>query len=104
MRKGDFLWPTGSVTPAVRVPDPKNPATARDIEHISDEELQAGLRLLLSQGGAMDAEVILSQTARLFGFAKLGDTIRQRVEANLAALREQGDCVERGGAIALQQV
>jgi hypothetical protein len=101
-RLGDFLWPKGTVKVAVRVPDPHDPGTARDIEQISDEELQAGLRLLLTQGGAMDSEAILSQTARLFGFAKLGDNIRQRVQASVESLRAQGACVERGGAIALQ--
>jgi hypothetical protein len=101
-RQGDFLWPKGAVKISVRVPDPHDAATARDIEQISDEELQAGLRLLLTQGGAMDSEAILAQTARLFGFAKLGDNIRQRVQACVEALRAQGVCVERGDAIALQ--
>jgi hypothetical protein len=101
-RQGDFLWPKDKVKMAVRVPDPKDSATAREIEQISEEELQAGLRLLLTQGGAMDSEAILAQTARLFGFGKLGDTIRQRVQASLDDLREQGACVERGGAIALR--
>ena len=101
-RQGEFLWPLGETKVTVRVPDPKDVATAREIEHISDEELQAGLRLLLTQGGGMNSEAILSQTARLFGFAKLGDTIKERVQACLAALQEQGACVERGGAIVLQ--
>jgi very-short-patch-repair endonuclease len=101
-RKGDFLWAAGTPKVTVRVPDPKSADTTRDIEHISDEELQAGLRLLLSQGGAMDSDAILTQTARLFGFGKLGDTIRERVQANVAALQEQGACVDRGGAIVLQ--
>jgi very-short-patch-repair endonuclease len=101
-RKGDFLSATGTPKVVVRVPDPKNADTIRAIEHISDEELQAGLRLLLSQGGAMDGDAILSQTARLFGFGKLGDNIKERVQACVAALQEQGACVDRGGAIALQ--
>jgi hypothetical protein len=102
-RQGEFLWPAGQAKVTVRVPDPNAAPTAgRDIEHIPDEELQAGLRLLLTHGGSMDADAIAAQAARLFGFAKVGDTIRARVEACVAALREQGACVERGGAIALQ--
>jgi very-short-patch-repair endonuclease len=98
-RKGEFLWSKNAVV--VRVPDPKDAATVRDIEHIADEELQAGLRLLLTQGGAMDSDAILSQTARLFGFGKLGDTIKQRVQASVEALQQRGACVEKAGAIAL---
>src|SRR5439155_19543140 len=101
-RGGEFLWPAGAAKVAVRVPDPKDAATVREIDHISDEELQAGLRLLLTQGGSMNADAILSQTARLFGFAKLGDTIKERVQTCVAALQQQGACVERGGAIVLQ--
>jgi hypothetical protein len=101
-RQGEFLWPKGTARVAVRVPDPGEPATSREIEQISDEELQAGLRLLLTHGGAMDSDAILSQAAHLFGFAKLGDNIRQRLQTSLDALREQGACVDRGGAIALQ--
>jgi hypothetical protein len=86
----------------VRVPDPKNASSTRDVEQICDEELQAGLRLLLSQGGAMDAEAMLAQTARLFGFSKLGDHIRQRIETCISALQKQGDCVPRGGALTVQ--
>jgi len=96
-RRGEFLWPAGTANASVRVPDPKDAATFREIDHISDEELQAGLRLLLTQGGGMNADAILSQTARLFGFAKLGDTIKERVQACVAALQQQGACVERGG-------
>jgi very-short-patch-repair endonuclease len=102
LRKGDFLWQAGPMEVTVRVPDPNNTETARDIDHISDEELQAGLRLLLSQGGAMDSDAILSQTARLFGFGKLGDHIRDRLQGCVGALQEQGACVDRGGAIVLQ--
>src|SRR5262249_5246880 len=42
-RRGEFLWPAKEAPVPVRIPDPKNATTNRDIEHIPPEELQAGL-------------------------------------------------------------
>ncbi|HYT92140.1 MAG TPA: DUF3320 domain-containing protein, partial [Gemmataceae bacterium] len=100
-RQGEFLWPKATKEVPVRVPDPKTPETERDVEHIAPEELQAGMRLLLREGGAIGEEALLSQTARLFGFGKLGESIKQRLSEELEALQKQGVCVSRSGAIAL---
>ncbi|MCI0455510.1 MAG: DUF3320 domain-containing protein [Gemmataceae bacterium] len=100
-RQGEFLYPARAGEIKVRVPDPKTPETDRPIEHIAPEELQAGIRLLIRQGGGMDEEALLSQTARLFGFGKLGDVIRQRVRESLEALEKQGVTVNRAGAVSL---
>jgi very-short-patch-repair endonuclease len=101
VRRGDFLWPVKDSPIVVRVPDPKNAATSREVEHIPAEELQAAMRLLVKEGGAMNEEALLSQTARLFGFGKLGDTIREKLLQNLQALQQQGVCDAKSGAITL---
>lgn len=101
LRQGEFLLPPAGVEIRVRVPDPKNEETERPIEHIAAEELQAGMRLLIRQGGGIDEEALLQQTARLFGFAKLGDAIRQRLRDSLETLERQGICVNRAGAVSL---
>jgi very-short-patch-repair endonuclease len=100
-RRGDFLWPVKDSPIVVRVPDPKNAATNREIEHIPAEELQAAMRLLVKEGGAMNEDALLSQTARLFGFGKLGDTIREKLRANLEILQQQGVCDMKSGAVTL---
>jgi hypothetical protein len=100
-RQGDFLWPKAVSEVPVRVADPKAPETERDVEHIAPQELQAGMRLLLREGGAIGEEALLAQTARLFGFGKLGESIKQRLSEELEALQKQGICVSRSGAIAL---
>jgi hypothetical protein len=100
-RQGEFLWPANVAPVAVRVPEPAQPESNRDIEHIAPEELQAGMRLVVSHSGSINEEALLTQTARLFGFGKLGDTIRQRLSENLEALRQQGVCVTRSGAVTL---
>ena len=64
--------------------------TERAIEHIAPEELRAAMRLLIRQGGGLGEEALLSQTARLFGFAKLGDNIRQRLQESYDELQKQG--------------
>jgi very-short-patch-repair endonuclease len=101
-RQGDFLWPLGAAIALVRVPNPKDDSTFREIDQICDQELEAGIRLLLEHGGAMDGEAILSQTARLFGFKKLGDGIKQRIADVLTALQGRGTCIERNGTVALK--
>jgi very-short-patch-repair endonuclease len=88
-RQGDFLYPAAEREVAVRVPDPKDRATERAIEHIAPEELQAGMRLLLRQGGGLGEEALLAQTARLFGFAKIGDNLRRRLQESLEELHKQ---------------
>jgi hypothetical protein len=100
-RRDEFLWPaTLSETP-VRVPDPSTPESYRDIGHIAPEELQAALRLLITQGVGIGEDDLLAQTARLLGFGRLGDLIRQRLRENLEELQRQGECVARGGAFTL---
>ena len=88
-RQGEFLYPASEREVVVRVPDPKDRATERAIEHIAPEELQAGMRLLLRQGGGLGEEALLAQTARLFGFAKLGDNLRRRLQESLEELQKQ---------------
>src|SRR5262249_11681312 len=100
-RRGDFLWPLADGPVVVRVPDPKNPDSNREVEHIALEELQAALRLLGAQGGGIGEDALLAQTARVFGFGKLGDAIRQRLTEALEKLRRQGVCTTRSGAITL---
>jgi very-short-patch-repair endonuclease len=88
-RQGEFLHSAGEREPSVRVPDPKNRETERAIEHIAPEEVQAAMRLLIRQGGGLGVEALLAQTARLFGFAKLGDNLRQRLQESLEELQKQ---------------
>jgi very-short-patch-repair endonuclease len=100
-RKGEFLWSRACTEPVPRVPDPAGAAPPREIDQICDEELQAGMRLLLASGGAISGDAILPQTARLFGFAKLGDVIKDRLAAQLEKLQQSGACVEREGTVTL---
>jgi hypothetical protein len=89
-RQGEFLHPAGEREVLVRVPDPNNRETERAIEHIAPEEVQAAMRLLIRQGGGLGEEALLAQTARLFGFGKLGDNLRRRLQESLEELQKQG--------------
>jgi very-short-patch-repair endonuclease len=100
-RREYFLWPAREAPIAVRTPLATAAESRREVAHIPPEELQAGMRLLVSQGGGMSEEALLAQTARLFGFDRLGELIRQRLRDNLDALRQQGVFVARGEAITL---
>jgi very-short-patch-repair endonuclease len=94
-RQGEFLYPAAEREVTVRVPDPKNHETERDIEHIAPEELQAGMRLLIRQGGGLGGEALLAQTARLFGFGKLGENLRRRLQESLEELQKQEALMRR---------
>jgi hypothetical protein len=100
-RRDEFLWPVGEKPVPVRTPVAAVAESRREVAHIPPEELQAAMRLLVSQGGGMSEEALLAQTARLFGFDRLGELIRHRLRDSLEALRQQGIFVARGDAIGL---
>jgi very-short-patch-repair endonuclease len=88
-RQGEFLYAASEREVPVRVPDPKSRETERAIEHIAPEEVQAAMRLLIRQGGNLGEEALLAQTARVFGFGKLGDNLRERLQECLEGLQKQ---------------
>ncbi len=85
-RRGDFLWTPGQVIDAVRIPDPDNPDTQRSIDEIPPEELDLALTKLQEAGGISDADALIAQTARIFGFNRTGHAIREQLMARLDAL------------------
>jgi hypothetical protein len=98
-QRGDFLWPAAARTEFVRA----RPSTLPDLyrEYIAPEELQEALRLLVGQGLAMPAEVLFSEAASLFGYGRLGEAFRQRLEEQLGELLTRGVLVEQDGQVAL---
>lgn len=84
-RRGEFLWLPDQTLESIRIPRPGLPGTRRDIEEIPPEEIDLTIRRLMEGSGSSDAASLVSQTARLFGFARTGaeirDVIRSRVDA-----------------------
>jgi hypothetical protein len=101
-RQGEFLWPVGEAEVKVRVPTDAA-ESQRDLEQIAPEELQEAMRLLVEQGGGLGEDVLLTQTARVFGFRNVGDNMRELLRGCLQALQEQGVCATNAGAVTLRQ-
>ena len=103
-RKVDsFLWPADSREVAVRVPVPQQPETIRDIEHISPEEIHAAMALIVRHAVGIGYESLLRETARLFGFNRLGDRIRGRLEQEFKTLKRKKRIAEVDGAVSLAE-
>jgi very-short-patch-repair endonuclease len=88
---GDFIW-TGAVPEKVpvRVPDPSDDRTRREIEHIAPEELQSAVRQLLIDARVAGEEELLVSVARLFGYERTGARIRSALDNCLRALMDDG--------------
>lgn len=88
---GDFIW-TGAVPEKVpvRVPDPSDDRTHREIEHIAPEELQSAVRQLLIDARVAEEEELLVSVARLFGYERTGARIRSALDNSLRALMDDG--------------
>ncbi|QDU86621.1 ATP-dependent RecD-like DNA helicase [Planctomycetes bacterium Pla163] len=93
------LWPAGADpaahtafrpdAEAVGRPVPKGLPT-READDLSTRELANGALWLLGTWGAMQRQDLVRETARLFGFARLGRRIEERIEAALERVLATG--------------
>ena len=81
----DILWSPndfeklkkGIALVTVRVPSNDDVNTRRNIKFIAQEEIQAAMMLILKNAYSLDFDSLMSETRRLFGFARSGETIKQ---------------------------
>ncbi|MGE5507964.1 MAG: DUF3320 domain-containing protein [Chitinophagales bacterium] len=88
--RGHFLWPLKMDAVPVRVPDPEDAESARKIEHICPEEIQAALLLVAHHAVGIGVDSLVVEVARLFGFSRTGDKIRDAIVREYQALRTKG--------------
>jgi hypothetical protein len=81
--RGEFLWRPHQALTLVRIPDPKDPATRRDIDDIPPEEIDLAIARLRESTVGMPDEQLLVQTARVLGFDRTGERIRSVLTARL---------------------
>ncbi len=74
----------------VRTPVDGDPETERAVEHIAPEEIQAAMRLIISHAVGIGVESLITEVARLFGFARTGDRIYQRLLEEYENLKNSG--------------
>ena len=81
--RGEFLWRPGQTLTSVRVPDPEDPDTRRDIDEIPPEEIDLAIARLREASAGLDDEQLIAQVARVFGFDRTGERIRTVLEQRL---------------------
>lgn len=84
-RRGEFLWMPGQELEVVRVPDPEDSETKRSMEEIAPEELDLAIAKLREASGIVDDDILVAQTARIFGFNRAGPGIREQLKGRLDA-------------------
>jgi superfamily I DNA and/or RNA helicase len=77
--KGRFLWPTDLQDAPVRVPVPGVPESKRIPEYIPPEEIENAMKLLAKYALGISAESLIVETARVFGFNRTGENIRDKI-------------------------
>ena len=86
-RRGEFLWRPGDTLNTVRMPDPNDERTRRDIDEIPPEEIDLAVRRLKEVTRGVPDEQLLVSVSRVLGFDRMGGRIREVLEQRLAAAR-----------------
>ncbi|MGH2531278.1 MAG: DUF3320 domain-containing protein [Thermomicrobiales bacterium] len=87
-RKGVFLWP--SVDPEIVPRGPAMDGTDRDINHIPNEELMRGMKIVLEHALSLTEDELVMRTARLFGYQRTGSEIDRRMRETIRSAWEEG--------------
>jgi hypothetical protein len=73
----------------VRIPNPAEPLTRRDIDEIPPEELDLAIARLSEAGAGLEEEQVIVQVARVLGFDRTGDRIRSVLEDRITAMNDR---------------
>lgn len=95
-RNGDFLTIPGTNVEHVRTP---SASATRRVDQIHPAELGLAMRLLLTEMGSASSEQLTTATARLFGWARIGPDIQNRLESILGRLLESGRIRRQDGVL-----
>ncbi|WP_240410042.1 DUF3320 domain-containing protein [Flavisolibacter nicotianae] len=90
--RGEFLWDPEMKTPVIR--NRANlPASSRKFKYIAPEELELGVEKVVRESIAIQPEAAVAYIARLFGFTRITEEIRDEIlaciEQNLTQKRLQ---------------
>lgn len=99
-RRGDFLWPQGMSTVAVRDRSDVD-AQARKLELVCDEEIAAALLDVVARAFSISREDAVATALRLLGFQRISADMRVRCGSALAGEVRAGRILEDGGKLRL---
>ncbi len=88
--RGEFLDLQARTGPvSVRIPT-ADPRTRRTIDQVADAEIKRAMLLYVRDCKGISQDALLTSIARLFGWARNGANIQERMETNLRALLRSG--------------
>jgi len=77
--KESFLWPLNLEEVPVRTPVADVPESKRIAEHIPLEEIEKAMKFIAKYAIGIDSESLIAETAKVFGFNRSGENMRERV-------------------------
>lgn len=97
-RRGPFLWRPGGESPV-----PRNradqPPEGRKIEKIAPEEIEAAVLRVVEAASSIDAEEAVVEAARLFGFARTSQSMREVIDEAVERLVASGTLTQSGSSL-----
>jgi hypothetical protein len=90
-RRDGYLWKPQQTIETVRIPDPSDERTRRDIDEIPPQEIDIVIAHLRSDAVGAPADQMLIAVSRVLGFDRLGPRIREVLTARLETSKTSGD-------------
>ncbi len=88
-QQGNFLWLTSMTHPPLRDRS-QLPASARDVELISPEEIKLVIQKAVAESYGLTAEDVAPATAKLMGFLRITDELREQIDLLVEELLQAG--------------
>jgi hypothetical protein len=100
---GEFLWSKGVGEVKVRVPIEGVKESFRSVEHIAPEEIEQAMKLVAGHSLGISEESLVSETAALLGFKRMGENIQSKVTQIYETTRRRGILTESSGLVYLKK-
>jgi len=86
-----FLWKPGQSPDEYTLCRAQTPEDAkRSMDEIAPEEIANGIRLIMEEQIAMQRDDLIRETARLFGYSRITDTITEAVSLGMKTAKKRG--------------
>ncbi|UOQ54236.1 DUF3320 domain-containing protein [Hymenobacter cellulosivorans] len=87
--EGDFLWTPAMTAATVPLRDRSGlPTASRKLSFVAPEELARAIQVIVQHSFALERAAVVLPVARLLGFARPGDEMRQQIDAAVQRLVE----------------
>lgn len=100
-KKGEFYWPLDMYKPQVRKRDSEE--TSKKIRFIAPEEIGEAALIVLEKEFSIPVDDLVSQAARLIGFNRITDDVKQYVEKSIELYKKEGKIAEVENRLSLSR-